>query len=259
VTITATVTALFYDHFHRGPAVLASQVSAADGVAGVVFVAVGALLGWKRPANPIGWLMSGAGSCYAAAGFGAFLGNFRFTRPLYGWLGWLWLFGIGLVAFVLLLFPTGALPSRRWRPVAWAAAAALAGWVLGNAFAPVIFTADSPQPNPTGMGGPARSFFTALAGGSGVLLAAIVLAAVVSLAFRYARAAAVEREQLKWLLYAGALIVATLLAEPVAAKIVGPGTAATNLQNAMSSGAIALVPIAIGVAIFRYHRTTSSS
>ncbi len=257
VTIITTVTALTYDHVHRGPAVLASQGSAADGVASVVFIAgfstVGALLAWKRPANPIGWLMSGTGISYAAAGFGVFLGNFRPTMPLSAWLGWLWLFGIGLAIFVLLLFPTGALPSRRWRPAAWATAAALAGWVTGNAFAPMIFTSDSPLANPTGIGGPAGSLFKALAGGSAVLLAAVGLAAIVSLVIRCSRAATVEREQLKWLLYAGALIVAALLAEPVAAKIAGPGAAASNLQNAMSSGAIALVPIAIGIAIFRYH------
>ena len=42
--------------------------------------------------------------------------------------------------FVVLLFPTGHLPSRRWRPVAWAAGAGLAGWILGCALAPTIIT-----------------------------------------------------------------------------------------------------------------------
>jgi signal transduction histidine kinase len=257
VTIITTVTSLAYDQVRPAPAVLARHGSAANGVAGAVFIAgfatVGALIAWKLPANPIGWLLAATGMSYAVGGFGAFLANFRPTLPLSDWLGWTWFFGIGLAVFVLLLFPTGTLPSRRWRLVAWAVAAALAGWVLGNAFAPMLFTSDSPTANPIGIGGSAGSFFKVLAGGSGVLIVAAGLASIVSLVFRYRHAATVEREQLKWLVYAGALIVIVVLAESVAAKIIGPGAAATNLQNAMSSGAIALVPIAIGIAIFRYH------
>jgi signal transduction histidine kinase len=155
--------------------------------------------------------------------------------------------------FVLLLFPTGKLPSRRWRPVAWATAAAAAGWVLGNAFAPVIITAaPPPMPNPFGVTGPAGHAVQILAQDCGLLVGVAGLAAIVSLVFRYRRARTVEREQLKWLVYAGALIVAGLVAGIPAEKIIGPGEAATNLQNAITSGTIALVPVAIGIAIFRY-------
>ena len=109
--------------------------------------------------------------------------------------------------FVVLLFPAGNLPSRRWRPVAWAAWAGLAGWVLGNAFAPTIVTAARPTPNPVGVTGAAGDIFTAMAGGGAVLLAVTGLAAVLSLVFRYRRAQTAERAQLRWLVYAGALIV----------------------------------------------------
>ena len=73
-----------------------------------------------------------------------------------------------------------------------------------------------------------------------------------SLAFRYRRAGTVEREQLKWLVYAGGLIVAATLAGILIGAIGPGGNAANNLQNALTSGATALVPIAIGIAIFRY-------
>jgi hypothetical protein len=85
-----------------------------------------------------------------------------------------------------------------------------------------------------------------------VLIAATGLAAILSLAFRYRRARTAERAQLKWLVYAGALIVAALFAEAPAERIMGPGNAASNLQNAVSSGAVALVPLAIGIAVLRY-------
>ena len=75
---------------------------------------------------------------------------------------------------------------------------------------------------------------------------------MLSLVFRYRRAQAAERAQLQWLVYAGALIVAAVVATMLIASIMGPGDASTNLQNALSSGAVALVPVAIGIAVLRY-------
>ena len=91
-----------------------------------------------------------------------------------------------------------------------------------------------------------------MAGGGMALIAATGLAAGLSLVFRYRRARAAERAQLRWLVYAGTLIVAANLAGVLAERINGPGTTTTNLQNAMGSGAAALVPVAIGIAILRY-------
>ncbi len=259
LTLATATTALIFNHVHALPPKVSG--GAGNALASVVattfvvgFATVGALLGWKRAANPIGWLLSATGLSYAAAFIGLLLLQFPRTRIWSSWLGWLWFFGIGFVVFVLLLFPTGRLPSRRWRPVGWAAAAALAGWVIGNAFAPTIISAGSPaQRNPIGVAGPAGHVFDVLAGAGAALIVATGLAALVSLVFRYRRAGTVEREQLKWLVYTGGLIVAALLAEIPIAQILGPSAASTNLQNAMSSGAIALVPVAIGIAIFRYH------
>ena len=257
VTMAITATAIGYDALHPLPAELASQSGTGlDMVAGLTFIVafatVGALLAWKRPGNPIGWLLSGSGLAYALGGFGLLLIHFPRTQILGHWLGWTWLAGLGLCVFVVLLFPAGRLPSRRWRPVAWAAGAGLAGWVLSNVFAPTIITADSPVPNPVGVTGTPGRIFTAMAGASTVLLAATGLAAGLSLVFRYRRAQAAERAQLRWLVYSGALIVVAFLAETLAEKVVGPGEAATNLQNALGSGAAALIPVAIGVAVLRY-------
>ena len=134
--------------------------------------------------------------------------------------------------------------------MAWAAGAGLAGWVLGNAFAPTFITADQPVPNPVGVTGAAGKLFTVMAGGGAGLIAATGLAAVASLAFRYRRAGTAERAQLKWLVYAGAVIVVAVLAGCRRGDH-GPGSS-SNLQNAISTGAIALVPVAIGIAVMRY-------
>ena len=82
-----------------------------------------------------------------------FLAHFPRTVTLASWLGFLYLLGFGLCVLVVLLFPTGKLPSRRWRPVAWAAVAGVAGWVLGCAFAPTIFTVGPATRNPVGATG----------------------------------------------------------------------------------------------------------
>ena len=254
VSVAATAVSLGYTALYPLPANQGGN--GLNGVVGVVFVAafatVGALLAWKRPGNPIGWLLSATGLAYAVGGVGVFLAHFPRTLTLANWLGWIWLLSMGLCVFVVLLFPTGSLPSRRWRPVAWAAGAGLAGWVLGNAFAPTIITNSPSEPNPVGVTGPAGDIFKIMALGSVVLIAATGLAAVLSLAFRYRHARTAERAQLKWLVYAAALVVAGVLTGLLVMQIMGPGDAATNLQNAMSSGTVALVPVAIGIAVLRY-------
>src|SRR5690348_16248498 len=258
LSLAAMTASLIYNHMHPLPTGADLQGSALTGVATLVFIpsfaTVGALLAWKRPANPIGWLLSATGLTYSVATLSLLLAQFPGTRVWSHWLGWLWLAGIGFVVFVLLLFPAGTLPSRRWRPVAWAAGVTAAGWGLGNAFAPVIITAAPlTVPNPIGVAGPAGHAVQVAGQACGVLLGAAGVAAIVSLVFRYRRAQTVEREQLKWLVYAGALIVVGQVVQIPIEKIMGSGQAFTNVQNALTTGTIALVPIAIGIAIFRYH------
>jgi len=246
--VAAIATALGYTVLYPLPVTLASQFgSGLDGSLGAVFIVgfatVGALLAWKRPGNPIGWLLSATGLAYAVGACGVLLAHFPRTLTLAYWLGSVFLLGIGLCVFVVLLFPTGHLPSRRWRPVAWAAGAGLAGWVLGSTFAPTILSYSPPMRNPAGLTGPAGDVFKIIGLGGELLIPATGLAAVLSLAFRYRRAGTAERAQLKWLVYAGALVVTVALAGMAAAN---------NLQNAMLSGALALVPVAIGIAVLRY-------
>ena len=257
VTMALTVTAMTSTVLRPLPAELVNfSGNGLNGAVGLVFIGafatVGALLAWKRPENPIGWLLSAIGLEYAVAVFSVFLAHFPRTVILASWLGFLYLLGFGLSVLVVLLFPTGTLPSRRWRPVAWAAVVGLAAWVLGCAFAPTIVTTSPATPNPVGVTGPAGDIFKVLAAGGALLFVVTGLAAVLSLVFRYRRARTAERAQLRWLVYAGALIVAAVAGSLLIGPIMGSGNSANNLQNALGSGALALVPVAIGIAVLRY-------
>ncbi len=103
-----------------------------------IFATVGAVLAAKRPTNPIGWLLSATGLCYALGTLAILVGHF--SARWSDWLqNWVWGLGIGIPAtLVLLLFPTGHLPSRRWRPVAWITGMVLAAIVIGSAFQPGV-------------------------------------------------------------------------------------------------------------------------
>jgi hypothetical protein len=117
------------------------------------FPAVGLLVYIRRPENPMGWIF-----CWTNIGWainncaGSLVRNAIFIHPeppilvrsatwLYAWTGF---FSIGLTLLLVLLFPSGRLPSYRWRPVAWASVlAALLGAVI-TAFAPGPSVANSP-------------------------------------------------------------------------------------------------------------------
>jgi hypothetical protein len=98
---------------------------------------VGAVLATRRPRHPVGWLLLGLGGSIGLLGFGdSYVVYGQLARP--GALPaarWLAIYspavtlaGISCVGFVLLLTPTGSLPSTRWR---W--------WARVAAAAPVVY------------------------------------------------------------------------------------------------------------------------
>jgi hypothetical protein len=219
----------------------------------LAFATVGALVASRRPRNPIGWLLLVAGFSYTLGGVTVNASEHGDPGPWHeaaAWIGaWIWMAGIGPVAtFGLLLFPDGHLPSRRWRPVAWLAGGGLAALLIGLATAPGPFE-DNGVENPTGLdAAPWLPDMLAAVGGAALVLA--LVGAIASLRARYRSGRAAERQQLKWLLYAGALVLAGVLVSLPIESLAGE--AGVNLSNAITSVTIASLPVAMGIAILRY-------
>jgi hypothetical protein len=227
-------------------------------VAAVSAATVGAVLASRRPAHPVGWLLLGLG--LSLTGWGLLFGYTRYglvarpgAMPAAGYLAGLvngvvmvWL---GCAGFVLLLTPTGKLPSPRWRWWARVAAAAAVVWLLASVVHPAPLYPEYPSiGNPLAiplLPGPLLDAATPVAGA--VVLAALVVAAG-SLVGRFRRARGVERQQLRWLaLAAGLAAVALLIA--IATLMADLGS---NLLDAALGICAALLPLATGAAILRY-------
>jgi hypothetical protein len=220
------------------------------------FMVVGAVIVARRPANAVGWIFSAIGLLagtgwpameYAAYGY--------LTRPgsLPGasWAAWYqqlwWTPMLALIAIATpLLFPTGRLPSARWRPVAVVAALVAVALELLFAFRPTIKLQDQNYwvDNPIGLAWVPDPDTSAVGGALVGLLTACLVAAVISLVLRFHRSRGVERQQLKWVTYAGVLLI---LGGPLANYLLP-----SSVSDATFGPAIALVPVAAGIAILRY-------
>jgi hypothetical protein len=152
------------------------------------------------------------------------------------------------VLFLVLLFPTGRLPSPRWRPVARFAAASYLADLIGRALVagPVNEDEFGPLRNPLGIEATA-DLAPVISSIVTTLLLVALLAAVASLLARLRRAQGVERQQLKWFCYAAALsAVAAFVA--VALPWVG-GYIVDTLSIVLGLTAL---PVSVGIAILRY-------
>jgi len=214
----------------------------------LVFITTGAFLAGRRPANPVGWLLGGWGMVMA---FGAFTtayvdkGLVRAPGSLPGpnWVAWteavVWHPAFALLAFLLLLFPHGRLPSPRWRPFAWFTVAVYLTLSLSAALSPGAVELYYPEASP-----PVRPPFAGLADVVfGWLLPAqlLVLAtALVSLVLRLRRATGEERQQVKWIVYT---VVTVVLVFVTSTLILGAG---------YLFPIFGLIPISVAVAVFRY-------
>jgi hypothetical protein len=223
------------------------------------FATVGALVASRRPKNPIGWILCVMGLATGAAFFAQGYADYALiARPgslpggeIAVW-SLSWSGNILTVAptFLLLLFPDGRLPSRSWRPVAWVAAGATVVSVVGAAFKPGVPDDDySMVTNPLGIGGTFGDLLNLMNVAGGALLAVALFLSIISIVVRLRRSRGEERQQIKWIVYAGAIMVAAFLAGSVV-----PGDSEPVVDLLWVVGFVALVgiPVAAGIAILKY-------
>jgi hypothetical protein len=217
------------------------------------FATVGAFIASRRHGNAVGWICCTIGLTASLAVAPIEYGHYALAHPgalpaavTLEWPAmWAWYPTLGLMAtFLLLLFPTGHLPSRRWRPVAWTAGATITGMTLMAAVAPVP-PDDGLPTNPLGIRQLARAWELTDSIGA-LLLGALAIASAASLVVRFRHARGEERQQLKWFTY-GASGLVLLVAVPAVVPTLGDW-----VPNLVIAAALAAIPLAIGIAILRY-------
>jgi hypothetical protein len=218
------------------------------------FAVVGALLVAKRPPNLIGWIMAAValmvGLFPASGAYAAYVMTTRGKPDALAVVGaWVqtWYWGLLLaLAFVYLplLFPDGRLPSRRWLPVAVLPGIGTLGMVVLGALTETLHDSNAGYriDNPIGIEGLAYvedlPVFGVLTGLWGVG----AVGAVASVVVRFRRSRGVERQQMKWFLYA----VALLLTFPL------EGYLPDIVSNVLFGAVLIALPTAIGIAVLRH-------
>jgi hypothetical protein len=231
------------------------------------FPVVGVLIASRRPGNWIGWicLISGlfwtaffendASSAYELARTGTVKSSVTLDALTQAD----WVFPVGLLGiYMILLFPDGRLPSRRWRPFAWFAGGVM---VLMNVIFALVPGPLEDHPgvrNPFGL--EQYSWLPGVAVSIVLMLPLCILVSAVSLALRYRRSGREVREQIKWLAFAASFVGLTYFGTLISGLLLSPESYTTNetpplwisLSQLLTQISFASVPIAIGFAVLKY-------
>jgi hypothetical protein len=223
----------------------------------VIDVTVGAIVASRRPENPVGWLLCLSGIAVSTSSFTSQYAIYSLlaqpgSLPAGEAMAWIasWTLPVmnGLQVSYLLLFPTGRLPSRRWRWVAWLIGAYVLAGVIASAFSPGAYLGSlGPIRNPLGVEGFTNVYKAILYTLSPILF----LAAALSVFMRLRRSVGVERQQIKWLAYAAAGLPISVILIIISIAIDTPRWYEWA-ANAIFVAVIPGVPVSIGIAILRY-------
>lgn len=231
-------------------------------VSGLIFVVVGWMITSRRPGNRVGWVTLGIG-------LPTVIGTLAVEYAIYstvtdpgslphgdiaGWLGnFIWAVPVGLLAVVLVLvYPEGTLPSRRWRGVLVGAFLGMIGAMLFFALAPGPLASLPWIDNPLGL---QSGDWTVWLSSGFFLLVATVPPAAWSMRRRYRRSRGVVRAQIKWFAAAAGMVAATYVGQFVFSVITGAldgGSPALRWFQTLSVAGFGLMGVAVGAAVLRY-------
>ncbi len=220
----------------------------------VVFSVLGFLVTSRHPRNAIGWIFCGCAVLSGLATLSDAYANYWLDGKGATWLGEAaasfetasWIPGVIIPAtFLLLLFPTGRPLSPRWRWVVWCAGLGIAGFLAAELMKPGPLEDFPGVDNPFGVDGPVVEL---AAGLFALMVIFAVAASPVSLVLRLRRSSGLQRQQIKWLVWAGAVAGVTVLIGSTA----GYDYAGETVSNVAILTSVMMLPLATGIAILRY-------
>jgi hypothetical protein len=218
----------------------------------LALVLVGGFIAGRRSRNPYGWVLLTVALLWVINSLTIDLAALGVAR---GWgeadaLAVVAVFTAALawgtfVTFVLLLYPTGSLPSPRWRWVGWAAGAGLLFMSAGLSWTAVQTGAAEVVRQFAAGDSVKESGVPLVLNGIGHLLVfCSLLAGVAGLFLRHRRASTVERLQLKWFAFGAALVAGSILVQMI------PGS---EFLQWLEVASLSVMPLVIGIAITRWH------
>jgi hypothetical protein len=259
LSLTLTVLALLLlalnlsrPHTHTFDSWLDSTLNA------VFFSTVGAIVASRRSENLVGWLLCLYGLVQSISHFSAQYAIYTLlAQPnslpageVMAWVSsWLLPIIIGFSVFFILLFPTGRLPSRRWRWVTWLTVAFVLVGAISGAFSSGPVDGLGPIRNPLGIEGFPNVNKAIL---YNMVATVLLVAAASSVFMRLRRAIGVERQQIKWFAYAAVATVIGLVLAYVIPEVIDVPLWFERLGYAILLSLIPAMPISIGIAILKY-------
>ncbi|WP_406054234.1 hypothetical protein [Kribbella sp. NBC_00889] len=220
----------------------------------LVFCTVGILIARRHPRNPIGWIFCASAVAYGLgslargyadlreAGAGS-AGSLAEAAAAYATVSWIPAILVP-AAYLPLLFPDGRLLSGRWRPVAWCGVLGIAGFFLTSLTKPGALEDFPTLANPYAIDSVVRAIGQ---GVSALMVLAVLVASPLSLILRFRRAGYEQRQQIKWLVWAGALAAATIAIGTVGYELLTPAVANTAIMLSVLG-----LPVATGIGILRH-------
>ena len=228
---------------------------AGSAMVGITFSTVGVIIASKRRQNRVGWIFLGIGVSLALNGFSfTFADYLRESRggSLWHWFSWVgtWSWQPGfflLFPTLFLVFPDGHVRWKRGRTFLKICGVALVASLLGTIWNPADLPGESGYRNPVGIDGLLNISDVFLVAGSLLWTPVALYASVRALHVRFRASVGVERQQLKWFVFAG---LATLV-------LYVAGSSFYNMMGSALGGTVALIgvpllPLATAVAILRY-------
>jgi hypothetical protein len=234
----------------------------------LAFPIIGALVASRRPENPIGWICLASGllfmllavtDSYSIYGT-ASPGSVPFSVAV-GTIGnqWLWVPTVGLLGiFLILLFPDGKLPSKRWRPLVWLSGVMIVLLSITEGLAPGPLENQGGVRNPFGL--EELPWLVTVSYIVLPLLPLCILASAVSMVLRFRRSRGEVRQQIKWftfvVFFAGLMYFIVMISQVVIALGSDDNLPQTPLWVELLFSLAALgfagVPISIGFAVLKY-------